>query len=146
MSKFYQTVLACACLLAGAAQAADGLAVSQAWARATVPGQEVGAAYMALKSPTNATLTKVESPASTTVEIHSMSMQDGQMRMRMLDSLPLPAGETVKLEAGGMHLMLIGLKKPLKAGEKIELTLHVKDNKGKIIKTKVVAPVRSGQD
>jgi copper(I)-binding protein len=42
--------------------------------------------------------------------------------------------------------MLIGLKNPLKAGEKIELTLHVKDNKGKIIKTKVVAPVRSGQD
>ncbi|HQR51373.1 MAG TPA: copper chaperone PCu(A)C [Methylophilaceae bacterium] len=147
MNKFFAAALAGMCFLIGmAAQAGDSLTVSNAWARATVPGQEVGAAYMELRSAAGATLTGMESPASDSVEIHSMSMQGEQMQMRMLEALPLPAGKLVQLEPGGLHLMLIGLKKPLKDGETIELTLHLKDGKGKTSKIKIEAPVRSGKN
>jgi copper(I)-binding protein len=117
--------------------------ISDAWARATAPGQEVGAAYMSLKSARAAKLLKVKSPAAGSVEIHEMSMNNGVMKMRMLDVLELPAGRTVKLEPGGFHLMLIDLKKPLKAGDNIEISLTLKDSRGKLSSQKVSLPVKS---
>ena len=101
--------------LAGAA--ADSVSVSHAWARATAPGQEVGTAYLSLKSPVDTTLTAISSPAADSIEIHQMSMNKGVMEMRMMESLPLPAGQVVNLAPGGFHLMLFDLKKTLKAGE-----------------------------
>jgi periplasmic copper chaperone A len=117
--------------------------ITDAWARATAPGQEVGAAYLSLKSDLPAKLLKVESPASDSVEIHEMSMNNGVMKMRMLDTLDLPAGKVVKLEPGGFHLMLIDLKKPLKAGEVIEISLTLKDRQGKTTTQKVRLPVKA---
>lgn len=127
-----------------AAHAAEAVKVSSAWARATVPGQEVGAAYMELKSVDDARLVKVESPAAGVVEIHSMKMQNGVMEMRMLETLPLPAGQVVKLEPGGLHLMLFDLKAPLRAGEEITVQLHVKRG-AKTELVKVAVPVRGRQ-
>ena len=124
-----------------AAQA--GVVISDSWARATVAGQDVGAAYMTLNSTTDATLLAAASPVSTSVEIHSMTMDNGVMKMRMLDSLPLPAGKPVKLEPSGFHLMLLGLKKPLKAGDKIEISLTLKDKLGKQEIQKVSLPVKA---
>lgn len=131
---------------ASLAHAADPVAVSNAWARATAPGQEVGAAYMELKSAADLTLTKVESPIADSVEIHKMSMNNGVMEMRMLETLELPAGKAVKLEPGGFHLMLFDLKTPLKAGENLAFTLHFKDGKGKASTMKVEVPVRKSRD
>jgi periplasmic copper chaperone A len=140
-------IMAC-CWLAGgsSALAAEQVAVSNAWARATAPGQEVGAAYMDIKSAMDTTLTKVESPAADVVEFHMMSMKNGVMEMRMLETMPLPAGKIVKLEPGGFHLMLIDLKKPLKAGEEVAFTLYLKDAKGGTRQLKVAAPVKTGRD
>jgi copper(I)-binding protein len=139
--------LACFWLAASAtALAAERVTVNNAWARATAPSQEVGAAYMDIKSVTDATLTKVESPVADVVEIHMMSMKNGVMEMRMLETMPLPAGKVVKLEPGGFHLMLIDLKKPLKAGEDIAFTLHIKDAKGGTRQMKVAAPIKTGKD
>jgi len=147
MNKLFTATLAGLCLLFGlTAQAGEDVTVSNAWVRATVPGQAVGAAYMELKSAGGATLTRVESTATAAVEIHKMSMKDGKMEMRMLDALPLPAGQVVKLEPGGLHLMLFDLKKPLKAGEKVGFTLYFKDGRGKTSQVKVEAPVRAGGD
>lgn len=127
-----------------AAQAAGSVTVSHAWARATVPGQEVGAAYMDLKSADAAQVVKVESPAAGAVEIHSMKMQNGVMEMRMLETLPLQAGQVVKLEPGGLHLMLFDLKAPLRAGEEITVQLHVRRG-AKTELVKVAVPVRGRQ-
>jgi copper(I)-binding protein len=120
-----------------------GVEISNAWARSTAPGQEVGAAYMSLKSTRAAKLLEVKSPVAESVEIHEMSMNNGVMKMRMLDVLDLPAGKAVKLEPGGFHLMLIGLKKPLKAGDNIEISLTVKDSRGKLSTQKASLPVKA---
>lgn len=107
--------------------------VTEAWARATVPGQPVGAVYMKIGSPFHVTLTEIESDVAASAEIHSMRMQNGVMQMRALNQLDIPAGKDVELASGGMHLMLFGLKKPLKAGETIRLKMiFVNDNKTKI--------------
>ena len=124
-----------------AAQA--GVEISGAWARATAPGQEVGAAFMTLKSSDNASLESAASPIVKSVQIHRMSMDNGVMKMRMLDSLPLPAGKSVKLDPDGLHLMLLGLKKPLKEGDKIEISLTLKDKLGKQTIQKVIFPVKA---
>jgi copper(I)-binding protein len=119
------------------------VAISDAWVRATAPGQKVGAAYMTLESAQDTAMIKAESSAAGTVEIHSMTMNDGVMQMRMMDEFPVPAGKPAKLEPGGFHLMLFDLKKPLKAGEEIEFTLHFRDGTGKASEMKLSVPVKA---
>lgn len=135
-----------ACLMPLAAVADDLIRISHAWASATVPGQQVGAAYMVLQSPIDASLTEVVSPMADSVEIHKMTMNNGVMEMRMLEMLPLPAGKAVKLEPGGFHLMLFDLKKPLKTGEALDLTLRVKDGAGRTHTQGVRVPIRKAGD
>jgi copper(I)-binding protein len=133
-----------ALLLLAISQAAQaGVTVANAWARATVPGQDVGAAYMTLTSDKAAKLVGIKTPAADSVEIHEMSMKNGVMKMRMKDVLDLPAGTAVKLEPSGFHFMLFDLKKPLKAGENIELTLSLKDSQGKLSTQNVRVPVKA---
>lgn len=133
--------LACLLLLWGLTARAE-VEVRDAWAAATRPGQDVGAAYMTLKSTVDATLLGVSSPVADSVEIHRMWMDHGVMKMRMMKSLALPAGKSVKLEPGGLHLMLFDLKKPLTAGETLELTLTLKDKGGKPRSQRVELPIR----
>lgn len=129
-----------------AVYAAQEVELSRAWARTTAPGQEVGAAYLELKSANDLTLVKVESPVAGSVEIHKMTMKNGVMEMRMLETLELPAGQVVKLEPGGFHLMLFDLKQPLKTGESVPLTLNLKDKTGKASTLKVELPVKRSAD
>ena len=105
--------------------------VSDAWTRATHGEQDVGAAYMTLTSNTDVTLTSVESSVTEDIEIHSMSMENGVMKMRMLDELPIKANTPVNLSPGGFHLMLFDLENPLKVGDQVRFTLHFKDQQGK---------------
>lgn len=133
-------------LVTFAVHAGEPVEVSRAWARATAPGQDTGAAYMELKSPSDLTLVKVETAAADAVEIHKMTMKNGVMEMRMLEALELPAGKVVKLEPGGFHLMLFDLKKPLKIGESVGTTLHFKDKAGKTSTMKVSLPVKRSAD
>ncbi len=129
----------------GNVQAAPAVVVSQNWVRATAPGQEVGAAYMTLTSQHDVELIKAESPSAGSVEIHSMTMDNGVMKMRMLDTLKLPAGKPVDLAPGGFHLMLFDLKQPLQAGAKVEFTLHFKDAHGKTSELKISSPVKAAE-
>ncbi len=99
--------------------------VTDAWVRATVPGQPVAGAYLTIRSAQAAKLVGVKSPVAKSAEIHSMSDEGGVMRMRKLDALALPAGEPVELKSGGNHIMLLEIKRQLKPGEKIPLTLMV---------------------
>jgi copper(I)-binding protein len=69
-------------------------------------------------------LVAAASDVAAAVEIHEMAMKDGTMQMSpLMDGLPIPAGETVVLEPGGYHIMLIGLKQDLKAGETFKMTV-----------------------
>ena len=121
---------------------ASNIKVTEAWVRASAPGQTVGAAYMTLTSAKNATLINVKTVAAGSVEIHSMSMDNGVMKMRMLEKLDLVAGKPYKLAPGGFHFMLFDLKQPLKAGQTIDFILRVKDKTNKISSIKVIAPVK----
>jgi len=88
---------------------AANVTVSNAWARATMPGQPVSAAYMQIKSDTNAKLIGVSSSAVPQVEVHEMKMDGDVMQMREVKAIDLPKGKTVALEPGEFHIMLMNL-------------------------------------
>jgi len=69
------------------------------------------------------TLIRGESDRFGRVEIHSMRMDDGIMRMRKLDALEIPAGERIELGPGGLHLMLMEPTGRFKPGDRFELEL-----------------------
>jgi hypothetical protein len=118
-------LLAAALLFSGAAAAAPSgsVEVHNAWARATPGGAKTGAAYMTLESPAGDRLTVGSSPVARKAEMHEMTMSGTIMRMRQLPSIPLPPGQKITLQPGRMHIMLLGLKKPLRPGESFPLTL-----------------------
>lgn len=105
---------------------ADGLRIAHPFASPTPPGAPNGAAYLDISADdASLTLVGASSPVSDVVEIHTMSMEDGTMRMRRLEELAVPAGETIKMRPGdGVHLMLIGLQDKLEAGDKFPMTLE----------------------
>lgn len=120
--------LVAAVLLASAATLpawAANVSVTDAWARATMPGQKVSAAYMQIQSDVDARLLGASSPAVPRVEMHEMKMDGDMMRMREVKAIELPKGKTVSLEPGGYHIMLMNLAKPIAAGEVIPLVLTV---------------------
>ena len=123
-------VLIAALALPTAIQAAE-VKIENAWVRSTLPGQKVVGAFLTLTADTDMALLKATSPAARNVELHFMRMRDGMMEMRELEKIDLPRGTPVSLEPGGMHIMLIGLKAPIKAGDKIPLTLTARAAKGK---------------
>lgn len=155
-----------ACGDAGQSDAADGAAADAAaeaetamitamnpWVRmAIVPeGSDApdappvnSAAYLVLTNPTDRAdaLLAVETEVSDTVEVHTVTMDEGVMRMRAVDSVPVPAGGQAVLEPGGYHIMLIGLRGPLAEGDSVELRLRLRS--GRVID--VTAPVRKGPD
>ena len=104
---------------------AANISVSDAWARATMPGQKVSGAYMQIQSDVDARLISASSPAVPRVEVHEMKMDGDVMRMREVKAVDLPKGKMVSLEPGGYHIMLMNLPKPIAAGEVIPLTLVV---------------------
>ena len=132
-------------MLTGCSKPIPEITVSENWVRATAEGQDVGAAYMTITSASDTTLTKVESSVSDSVEIHSMRMENGVMKMRMLEELALKANTPNKLAPGGFHLMLFDLKKPLKTGEAVTFTLHFKKPSGKENKVVINSPILAEQ-
>jgi hypothetical protein len=107
------------------AQAQAQALVQDAWARPTVQGQTVGGGYFRIDGgATNDRLLGASADIAQSVELHTMRMDGDVMRMRQLDSVEVPAKQTVEFKPGGMHLMLIGLKTPLKVGNSFPMTLR----------------------
>ncbi|MEK7876115.1 MAG: copper chaperone PCu(A)C [Pseudomonadota bacterium] len=125
------------------ALATDAISVSKPWVRATVAGQSVAGAYMDITAWSNAALVGAASPVAAKAELHTISMDGGVMKMRPLDKLDLPAGKTVNLKPGGYHVMLIDVRRELKAGERVPITLTVQDPHGARSTLKVDAEVRA---
>lgn len=116
--------------------------VTEPWVRATVPQQTASGAFMQLRSPDAAKLVAVSSPVASSVQLHRMEMAGQMMKMREVDSIELPAGQTVNLASGGFHIMLVGLKHQIKEGEIVPLSLVVERKAGKRETIAVNAPVK----
>ena len=112
-------------LPAAAQQAAGDVAVEQPWTRAAGQGT-TGAGFMAISNRGAAAdrLLSTTSPAARTLELHSMTHDGDVMRMRSVEGIEIPAGQTVTLRPGGLHLMLVGLAQPLRQGETVPVTLR----------------------
>lgn len=134
-----------ACLLATAPALADTIKVDDPWVRATAPGQKVAGGFMTLTADADMALVGGASPVSEHVELHYMKMDNGVMEMREMKEIPLPKGQAVSLEPGGLHVMFIGIKAPIKPGDKIPLTLRVKGKDGKESKLQVEATAYRGK-
>lgn len=122
------TLAAAACLIALPAAAASyrlgALEVVQPWSRPATAGS-TGGGYMTLSNRGAApvTLTGAESPLAARVEIHRSSMTGGVMRMMRETQVVVPAGGQVAFAPGGLHLMLVGLKRPLRTGDSVPVVL-----------------------
>ena len=122
------------------AGAADHVTVSEAYVRAVPPGLPNSASFMLLQNSADSDLVLkgAESPAAKMVELHTHTMKGGMMRMRQVDKIDLPAGESVALQPGGLHVMMIGLQQALVPGEQIDLALVFDDGSKLAIKVPVV--------
>jgi copper(I)-binding protein len=106
---------------------ASGVMVEHGWSRPTPPGTAVGVGYMVIHNHTDAAvrLTGATSEVATDVSIHKTIADNGMMRMKPLpDGLSIDSGQSVEFKPLSYHLMLEGLKQPLKVGQKIPVTLN----------------------
>ena len=111
-------------LLALQAQAAQPVSVTGAWARATAPGQPVGAAYLSMTAPAMDELLSITSPDAEGAMLHRSTEKDGVAGMEDMDTLKLRPAQTIRLAPRGLHVMLMGLRHPLVAGGHVTLDLH----------------------
>ena len=112
-------------MLATQVALASDVKIEQAWMRATAPGQEVAGAFMNITSAVDARLVGVSSPVAGTVQLHSMSMNQGVMEMREMKNITLPRHKTIRLGPGGLHIMLFDLKQGMKPGDVVPLMLDI---------------------
>ncbi|WP_456446383.1 copper chaperone PCu(A)C [Thiolapillus sp.] len=123
-----------------AGSAADDVDVSKPWAREVPPGLTTSAGFLTLhnKGSKEHRLVAAESPAAGMVELHTHINDNGVMRMRPVDDIPIPSGGMAELKPGGYHLMLMMLKKPLKSGQTMPITLEFEDGSKKEIQAEIL--------
>lgn len=123
--RFWVLMTMLACLLTSSIAWASPFMVHDVFARATVPGQSDGAAYLTIMNHGDQgdRLLAVSTPAAEAVELHSTTNVNGVAHMQRETSLEIPVHGTIRFQPGGYHLMLVGLKAPLKVGDTLKLTL-----------------------
>jgi periplasmic copper chaperone A len=139
MKRRHLLILSSAVALVGLPAAAHdytlgSLKIGNPWARATPPTAPSGGGFLTVTNTGTAAdrLVSATSPAAGQVQIHEMKMDGTIMRMRELENgLEIPPGATVALAPGGLHLMMMGLKGPLKEATRVPVTL-VFEKAGKI--------------
>lgn len=105
------------------------LMIHDPWVREAPPNAKVLAGYMSIMNHAkqSATLVGASSPQFEKVELHRTMTEKGMAKMVAQDSIEIPGGKTVNFEPGGLHIMLINPVKPLKVGDKVELTLKFRE-------------------
>jgi copper(I)-binding protein len=108
----------------------SGVKIENAWTRATPPGAKIAAGYMTLRndSGTPDRLVGARSPAAGIVSPHVTIEEGGISKMRPVKGYDIPANGTFELKPSGSHLMLMNLKAPLKAGERVPLVLRFQNS------------------
>lgn len=122
--------------------------VKDPWVRGTVAGQKATGMFAQITSKSGGKLVSAASPVAGVVEIHEMAMDGNVMKMRAVPAVDLPAGKSVDLKPGGYHVMLMDLKKDLKPGETVPMTLVVEgaDKKRETIEVKAPVKPLDGKD
>ena len=143
MNKLHRFCGLLAALLLSTSIYAGDIQIEGAWIRATAPGQEMAMMDLSIISKQPAILLGISSTVSRTVEMHSMTHENGMMKMREVNEIKIPAGRRFNLGESGYHLMLDGLKASLKEGETVPLTLSIKVGKQGVVKIKARAEVKS---
>lgn len=124
---------------------AGALTIAHPWSRQTAPGQTVGGGFFVVTNSAakDDKLVSVTSPVATEVQLHTMSMDGGVMRMRQVTSgLAVPAHGKLELKPGGFHVMFLGLKAPFALGAKVPATLTFQ-RAGKVSVEFAVEPITS---
>ena len=138
---FFSTLVGLLVSTPACAADADHVRVDAPYARAVPPGAPASAAFMDLTNmgKEDTALVAARSDVSSVTELHTHIHDHGVMRMRPIDKIDLPAGQTVHLQPGGLHIMLINLNKSLKPGDTVHLTLIFKDGSRRVISLPVRA-------
>lgn len=112
-------------IFAASAACAGDVTIDDPFARASAGGAKVGAVFMTLKNsgPAADALVAAESPVAARAELHTHIREGEIIRMRPVEAIDVPPGGTVSLQPGGLHVMLIDLRQPLRQGEAFPLTL-----------------------
>ncbi len=110
---------------AALAQSSGDITVESIWARATPPGAKTGAVYLTLanKGAADDRLVGAATPIASMAGLHTETMDNGVMKMRPIASVDIGPGGKAELKPSGIHIMLMGLKHPLKRGQHFALTL-----------------------
>ena len=103
----------------------DAVSVSDAFTRATAPGQQVAGGFMKIENKGNTPdqLLSASSPAAGDVQLHEMAMEGNVMKMRQVKDIAVPSNGSVELKPGGYHLMFMNLKGPFVAGQTVPVKL-----------------------
>lgn len=97
--------------------------IGHPWARATVGNAQTGAVYMTIESTVPDRLTATSTPIASRAEIHGSEVENSVMKMHKVDAITIRPDTPAMLKPGGLHVMLFGLKQPLKEGQTFPLTL-----------------------
>lgn len=119
------------------------LTIAHPYARPTVAAQPTGGAYLKLVNQgtdDRLVAVTVEPRVAERVEMHSMAMEGDVMRMREVPAIDIPAGQTVELKPGGLHLMFIGLKTPFVVGQRFPVKLRFREAGEISVEIQVDAP------
>ncbi|HEX7707823.1 MAG TPA: copper chaperone PCu(A)C [Thermoanaerobaculia bacterium] len=140
-------LVAVAVLLFANAAAAQ-VSIGAAWIREPNPARDLTAGFMSLTNhgDKEVSLVRAVSDAAKVVELHEMQMADGMMKMRQVERIAIAPKTTVKLEPGGLHLMLIGLSGPLADGDTVAMTLEFDDGTQAVIEAQVRKPEAAKHD
>lgn len=148
--KKLSLLIAAALVLTGCAQTAD-LTIENYWVKSSEMSVEGGmtAVFGKLTNNTDKDITLVggSSAAANLVEIHEMAMIDGEMKMQMIEGgLVIPAGQSVVLEPGGNHIMLMDLTSAIEAGSEISVTLDLEGAEDITLEGVVAKPSEGGDE
>ncbi|MEX1221554.1 MAG: copper chaperone PCu(A)C [Idiomarina sp.] len=131
MNRLVKTVLTMAMVSTSffnSAQANTEFTISDVWAKQSIPGAENGAAYFTITNQSSESIYLVgaNTKVARAVEVHEHIHEQNVMRMRRVGELEIAANKTVTFAPGGLHLMMFGIKEPLKPGQTFEIQLLFK--------------------
>jgi copper(I)-binding protein len=131
-------------LSAGAvAGSADQVTVHEPYVRLAPPNAPATGAFMIIRNAgkSDVKVVKADNPASQVSELHTHLNEDGVMKMRPVPAIDIKAGGEARLQPGGLHVMMITLKAPMKEGDMVPITLTFEDGSSKVVEAKVMRPV-----
>lgn len=137
--RVFATLAALAVIVAACSES-GGIDVEGAWARTSPGVVGAGAVYMDITASETDRLigASVSQDIAAMAEIHETTMNDdGTMMMQEVGRIDLAASETVSLQPGGLHIMLMQLTEPLETGETFDITLQFAESQDRVVEVEV---------